>query len=849
MDSNFKNWVVLISVLAMFFLEIEAVRGQQYLLVQEPVTAGDLTLYRHLKNANEYYYVLNQVRLATNEDGTPQFAFTKYVRNQEGDQSEANITESEHAGAIITAILSLSVTDDQKRDAAQDLRRIDPRGKIIGPVSYKSGTVQLIRRTNRAGVQDKLLEDEVIATKHAPLLEGNKAAFSIELDKEESDQLWATFSTPNPDVLFTFHMEIEGYSSPIEATLEADLEKLYMHQLFQAAAVYSVHSAEIDVALKNLHDSKVIKITQIGEDTQVQEALDQFRKMVITRLFELDNSSAAAGPSSSRAQASARGASSRQNTARSRTSNSGRQRDQTGATGTAKRRPPSGSTASTTVGNKGLNPRSSTGQTSPRSTRRRSSTNQNSSNAASESVALNGSEDLLARATDQRSEERIEVESENQKIEQKHKDELTKAKLEAEKAKTNRLTVEKALAKAKQELSNLEKDAETKNKQLKEANVKAAEVIKKRKASEATIRDLGNAIKELQAKTPKDFGAIATANNKLSNERKKLNGLKEPSGLKALKQAALEAKKKVEKKKGEINEASEKVQETGDKATKAADKLEQISEQKVEKKDKPEFAASLSYRLKRERQKGRFYFEFRKNHAFTQVISFDEGIGSINCRPCFQKVNLDDPLYKQREVHAYLDGLDFADFAEYINSVTVLLRKKHQSGETTVKEVLIDKQRFNQDNNDFIMQYGWKGDDNRNGWLGYEYKTRWSFHGGYSIESDWIKDSFGSIPLAPPLVKKAIYLEADPKFLESEDVRAVEVKLYYPQGNKEKVQLVQIKADDVLSQETNLVLARDSDDYEYQTTWFIRGKDPVSSDRIPSSNGSLYLDRLQGKER
>ncbi|MGD8497237.1 MAG: hypothetical protein PVF05_13780, partial [Gemmatimonadales bacterium] len=59
-------------------------RGQQVLL-DAPVTAGDLTLYPTLgpdmEPGSDYYYVPNQAHLARDERGRPEFSFLRYVEN------------------------------------------------------------------------------------------------------------------------------------------------------------------------------------------------------------------------------------------------------------------------------------------------------------------------------------------------------------------------------------------------------------------------------------------------------------------------------------------------------------------------------------------------------------------------------------------------------------------------------------------------------------------------------------------------------------------------------------------------------------------------------------------------
>ena len=94
-------------------------------------------------------------------------------------------------------------------------------------------------------------------------------------------------------------------------------------------------------------------------------------------------------------------------------------------------------------------------------------------------------------------------------------------------------------------------------------------------------------------------------------------------------------------------------------------------------------------------------------------------------------------MFKQREILVTLDGQDQATFSEHVNFVSVQLEKRHQSGEVTTDEVVISPQLFEAEGNAFFLRYGWKGDDDRERWLGYDVKTVWSFHGGIEIRSDW----------------------------------------------------------------------------------------------------------------
>ena len=96
----------------------------------------------------------------------------------------------------------------------------------------------------------------------------------------------------------------------------------------------------------------------------------------------------------------------------------------------------------------------------------------------------------------------------------------------------------------------------------------------------------------------------------------------------------------------------------------------------------------------------------------------------------FRTVNLDDPAFVQREIHVGVDGAILPEFDKYINSVTVTLRKQHQNGEETLREILVGRDTFERPFDDFRMIYGWNGDDDRARWLEYDYRTSWSFKEG-----------------------------------------------------------------------------------------------------------------------
>jgi len=266
-----------------------------------------------------------------------------------------------------------------------------------------------------------------------------------------------------------------------------------------------------------------------------------------------------------------------------------------------------------------------------------------------------------------------------------------------------------------------------------------------------------------------------------------------------------------------------------------------------EKPSAPSFALALSYQLKKSRQQGKFALNFNKFTETTAPMPFAFNPGNVKkqCPECFREVNLDDPLMQQRDINATLGGMNATDFSQYVNFVNVVLRKKHQSGEETVGEIKIDKTQFGQSGNFFKLQYGYKEDRDRLGWLSYDYKTAWSFFGGYSVESDWQTSDFGSIALEPPFVRKTVYIEADPDFVAANNIRSVEVSIYSQLGEKTDVKQIMLKTNNKeMSRTVEILLPRNSESYEYELTWFIRGEEPRKESRKKTQYGRIDLDHF-----
>lgn len=268
----------------------------------------------------------------------------------------------------------------------------------------------------------------------------------------------------------------------------------------------------------------------------------------------------------------------------------------------------------------------------------------------------------------------------------------------------------------------------------------------------------------------------------------------------------------------------------------------------------PSFSAAVSYVMKEVRQSGRLFLDFNKRVKDIRTESFSENIGAFisksKCKDCFKKINLFDPAYQQHVIRARMDLNSFDDFQNYVNNVDVQLRKKHKNGKMTVKGLSIDRRKFAEDNNEYIMQYGWNDDgesiEDRLKWLLYDYKVKWSFFGGHTIESDWVKDYDGaSVDLVPPLYRQRIDIEVYPE--ELEDIRYVEVLINYKVNGKISTERKRLKLDKTEDISTSIYILQPPGklDYEYELRWFKKGsRTPITEASTASNSGLIILDTM-----
>ncbi|HYR53111.1 MAG TPA: hypothetical protein VET83_10940 [Candidatus Dormibacteraeota bacterium] len=261
------------------------------------------------------------------------------------------------------------------------------------------------------------------------------------------------------------------------------------------------------------------------------------------------------------------------------------------------------------------------------------------------------------------------------------------------------------------------------------------------------------------------------------------------------------------------------------------------------------FGASVGYQRKELRSEGKSQLSFNHRSSVERHSFVTFQMGDVHKQygkdpHYFRAVNLGDPTFQQREVHVSVDASLLPDFDSYVNTVTVTLRKDHQNGEQTLREVVLDRASVKKGVEDLRMVYGWNGDEDRLGWLDYVYRTRWSFKGGGAFESDWKKTSAPMIDLFAPYERRTVQLVGDQGTLKSKGVRAVIVQLDYPFfGERRRPQMVVRPGEAIEEKQVQITLPLGQPDYEYAVTWQMEGNKRLTDKRRDTS-GLIFVDEL-----
>lgn len=182
-------------------------------------------------------------------------------------------------------------------------------------------------------------------------------------------------------------------------------------------------------------------------------------------------------------------------------------------------------------------------------------------------------------------------------------------------------------------------------------------------------------------------------------------------------------------------------------------------------------------------------------------------------------INLDDPDLQDRRVHAILDGEDFDTFKKYINFVTVSFKKTHPSGEPTTRDVIFNAKSFAEQGNMQEFVYPRLGEGAS--WLGYEYKTTWSFMGGLKVDGAWTRSEEAAVNLFPPHRYREVDVIADEENVRAHNIKLITVAFKNRVFDREKTGETKILPSETLMTRYEYLHKENDLGFQYQVTWLL----------------------------
>jgi hypothetical protein len=263
------------------------------------------------------------------------------------------------------------------------------------------------------------------------------------------------------------------------------------------------------------------------------------------------------------------------------------------------------------------------------------------------------------------------------------------------------------------------------------------------------------------------------------------------------------------------------------------------------------FGNSNAYILREIKTSGKSLISLNSRSGVERRHMITFNIGNLyemhgNDRRIFRDVVLDDPAFQQREVRIGIDGDLQSSFEHMVKNAAVSLRKIHENGKETLREVFLSKNTLAENSGEIVMTYLNQEDHDRLGWLNYEYQVIWNFGSEGNYSTGWIKQNTPIINLYAPYKSHTITVDGDVEKLKDQNIRAISVKIKYTFFGKEKEDQMVIRTSEILKDKFfNTTLPIERQRVEYFITW-IRNDGTTLSHHGFDDYGLIFIDEIQG---
>ena len=263
------------------------------------------------------------------------------------------------------------------------------------------------------------------------------------------------------------------------------------------------------------------------------------------------------------------------------------------------------------------------------------------------------------------------------------------------------------------------------------------------------------------------------------------------------------------------------------------------------------FGGSSTYMLREIKTEGKTLISLNSRSTVERRHMITFNIGNLyekygKDKRIFRDVVLDDPAFQQREIRIGIDGELQASFEHIVKNASVSLRKVHENGKETLREVFLTKNTLEETGGQISMIYLNQEDKDRLNWLNYQYQVIWNFGAEGIYNTGWISQNSPIINLYAPYKRWLIAVDGDLEQLKEENIKAVSVKIKYSFFGKEKEKQMTIRtSENMVDRYFDITLPVDQRMIDYSITWIKNDGTTLTRNGI-DEYGLIFIDELPG---
>jgi len=255
----------------------------QPISIDRGLKAAGLWCFPLAQDPKVYVYLPNQVRLASDAQGRPQFSLLRYVTTVERTADHPDLPATSEGGAVLHVLVELDTPEPLVRDAERALRRtLDDTDIVVrGQMLLDSARYTVV--SSLLGSAGDPPDRKLLTTGEAPVLENNRLPLTFALKPREATLMMESFAMNTRDLSIVFDMTFQGLTDNYDATLTVDWAEVHKTQGFDAGGSIYYVGADIEVMFDDLHRRHAIDLKSSGGDDVMERYLD----VVYARLLDL----------------------------------------------------------------------------------------------------------------------------------------------------------------------------------------------------------------------------------------------------------------------------------------------------------------------------------------------------------------------------------------------------------------------------------------------------------------------------------------------------------------------------------------------------------------------------------